>query len=185
MTLTKCNVCGYVIQKDDLEEVCPACGAKKRVFEPYSSKLSEKRRKFLSYHLHPIMTHFSVGSAILFLFIVFIIVFFPDKASLALMGSAYVFSIIMPIAGFLTMVTGLIDGKIRFKRLNPPHLKSKIYVGSAFLILSIINASIVAGDLIAANEYRASLLLAIALVGCAGYLGKLGGTLICAQTSGK
>ena len=41
--LVRCRPCGYVMEKDKLGDVCPACGLPHKVFEPYREKVSLNR----------------------------------------------------------------------------------------------------------------------------------------------
>ena len=56
--LVRCKACGFIMQENELREKCPACGAPKTVFEPYTDTVGEKRRRLLDMDLHPMMVHF-------------------------------------------------------------------------------------------------------------------------------
>ena len=53
----RCKACGYILEKDALGEVCPACGVKKEMFEPWEDKVGAARRLWLDLHVHPIVVH--------------------------------------------------------------------------------------------------------------------------------
>ena len=54
----RCKACGYIMERSKLGDKCPACGVSATMFEPYDDKLSEKRRRLLDIHVHPIVVHF-------------------------------------------------------------------------------------------------------------------------------
>ncbi len=56
--LVRCRVCNYVTAESKLGDRCPACGAPRAVFEPYTDRISGRRRKILDLHLHLIVIHF-------------------------------------------------------------------------------------------------------------------------------
>ena len=45
--LYRCRVCGYILERANPPDVCPACGVKGKIFEEYDSPVSQKRRKLL------------------------------------------------------------------------------------------------------------------------------------------
>ena len=61
--LVICKACGFIMLEEKLGDVCPACGVLKKMFEPHNDRVSEKRRKVLEMHIHPIMVHFSQAFA--------------------------------------------------------------------------------------------------------------------------
>ncbi len=61
--LVRCKACGDVAVSDKIKEVCPACGVPAKMFAPFNSPISLKRRRILDLHTHPVMVHFPQDSA--------------------------------------------------------------------------------------------------------------------------
>ncbi|MHA1293739.1 MAG: rubredoxin-like domain-containing protein, partial [Promethearchaeota archaeon] len=118
--LLKCKACGYIIKENELGDICPACGAKRIVFEPLNNKISDKRQKILDMHMHPIMTHFSNGFCVFILLLTCITLLNPNMYRIEILNTILILSLFLPIFVSLTIITGLIDGKVRFKKLNRP-----------------------------------------------------------------
>ena len=53
-----CKPCGFVMKESELQDLCPACGLPKKVFEHYKDRMSPGRRKILGLDMHPIAVHF-------------------------------------------------------------------------------------------------------------------------------
>jgi hypothetical protein len=53
-----------------------------------------------------------------------------------------VISSVLPFSLILALLTGLIDGKNRFRRVTTPFLKKKILFGLSFLFTSILIAAV-------------------------------------------
>ncbi len=135
-----CKACGYITYEGDFTE-CAACGAPARVFEPYDDRVSEGRRAWLDKHVHPIIVHApqALGFLLLLLLAVYFVqVQFMKGGSLAamLLPTILVMSVLLPITVFGGMLSGMIDGKIRFKKISTILLRRKIVLGTLFLLLS-------------------------------------------------
>lgn len=175
--LVKCKACGFTIEKGKLGELCPACGVPKSAFEEYEPKISESRRKILDFHIHPVLVRFPQAFSISLLFFILINLFFPNFLRTEILNSIYILSLLLPFVVLASILGGLLDGKIRFKKLNTPHLKKKIIVGIIFLILSWIQFIIVLS--IPVDAVLIYLLFSnLGGVLCGGYLGLIGGTLL-------
>ena len=57
-TFIRCKACGFIMDASHLKDVCPACGLPKTVFEPYTKKISSKRKFIIDQHIHPVSVHF-------------------------------------------------------------------------------------------------------------------------------
>ncbi|UCH98445.1 MAG: rubredoxin [Candidatus Aminicenantes bacterium] len=132
-----CSVCGYIINEGYQGEVCPACGAAKAAFQPYVDKMSPKRRKILNLHIHNILVHFPQAFSFLMLFLIFMTLFLKDSLKYEFMTTFKILSIFLPLSVGVSIISGVIDGKNRFKRITTPILKKKIVVAILFLIFSI------------------------------------------------
>ncbi len=185
-TLLFCKACGYKIKSRNLKNVCPACGVNKKFFEPFDDNISPVRRKILELYLHPIVVHFSVAISI-FLFLAVLISFFTSgKVSTALYGTSAVMSVALPFFIAAGIVSGIIDGIARFKKVKRPMLLNKIYLSIFFLILAITIAVLIQlfeFDILYINIILLILCFASAI--CGALLGKLGGYLTNAILPGK
>jgi rubredoxin len=174
----RCKVCGYIIREDKLGEKCPACGVPKTAFEPYKEKVSEKRKKILDLEIHPILTHFAVGfSAFTFILTVLTLIF-PTFYRNEILTTIVILNVSLPIFVDLTLMAGIIDGKIRFKKvITIQHIK-KMIVGSIFLGLAI-TLGVISFFLQIETILIALLILSGICVVCAVFLGLIGRGLKC------
>jgi len=136
--LVRCRPCGYVMEKDKLGDVCPACGLPHKVFEPYREKVSLNRLMILNLDLHPIAIHLSQSFMALIPLLLINQILFPD---FYYNESAVVIKFcitLLPLCMLLAFVTGMIDGITRFKSLKPPLLRNKLIFGGLIILISIL-----------------------------------------------
>lgn len=133
----KCSVCGYVMGGDFPGEECPVCGALKAAFEPYIDRVSPKRRKFLNLHLHSIVVHFPQAFSVFMLFSAVMLLVLKDPLKTEFFATLKVLSIFLPLSVVAGIVSGVMDARIRFKRLSTIILKRKITAAVFFLVFSI------------------------------------------------
>ncbi len=172
--LVRCRPCGYVMKASELGDVCPACGLPRNVFEPYRERVSPNRLFLLNLDIHPIAIHLSQT---LVAFTPVLIVFhwlFPEFQA-TVVHSVINFSIVMlPLSLIASFVSGLIDGITRFKTLRTPMLSSKIIYSSLALVISFVQLMF-----FKPSEYNwLTLLISLAVFGCAVKLGLIGKHLI-------
>ena len=185
-TLLVCKACGYKIKSRNLKNVCPACGVDKKFFEPFNDNISPLRRKILELHLHPIVVHFSVAISIFLFFAILTSFFTSGKVINALYGTSIVMSIALPFFVAAGLVSGIIDGVARFKKVKRPMLLNKIYLSTCFFLLAIAILALIqvfAFDILSINIVLLVLCFAAAI--CGTMLGKLGGYLADAILPGK
>ena len=185
-TLLVCKACGYKIKSRNLKNVCPACGVDKKFFEPFNDNISPVRRKVLELHLHPILVHFSVAISIFLFFAVFISFFTGGKVIIALYETSVVMSMALPFFVASGLVSGIIDGVARFKKVKRPILLNKIYLSICFFLLTIAILALIqvfAFDILYINIVLLVLCFFSAI--CGAVLGKLGGNLTDAILPGK
>jgi rubredoxin len=180
-----CSVCGYIINEGFKGEACPACGAAKTAFQPYLDKMSPKRRKILNLHMHNILVHFPQAFSLLMLFLIVMSLFLKESSKFDFMTTFKILSFFLPLSVLVSIISGVIDGKNRFKQITTPILKKKIAVAILFFIFSIgvvllLNVSSLAPGLL--------LKLLIVLTGicalCSLFLGYNGGRLSGKEVSG-
>jgi len=176
--LVRCKPCGYVMRKDKLGRVCPACGAKAAAFEAYEDRVSARRRFILNLDLHPILVHAPQTFAALLPGLVALAMLFPEFYA-AELGAVIGFSaLILPLGVVGAIASGLVDGRVKFKRLSPPFLVQKITAGTCLLIVSGANAAVVLFEGLGPGTLPWVLGLGVASLACAVVLGHTGKKLI-------
>jgi hypothetical protein len=119
------------------EGVCPACGLPHTVFEPYRERVSANRLFILGLDIHPIAIHLSQTFVALAPLLMIFHLVFPGFQE-TIVHSVVTFSVwALPVSLVASTVSGIIDGVTRFKTLQTPMLKSKIYLSVLILITSI------------------------------------------------
>ena len=183
--LIKCKACGYVAKEGSVTDVCPACGVPAKMFEPYKDPLSEKRRRALDIHLHPVMVHFPQASAFALPALALLALFTPPAISSPLVDTIKVISFFLPLLIIVAFLTGIFDGKIRFKKITTPFLKIKMIIGGFFLILSLALIVVAFSHRFPSSPaMEAFLVLALLAAGCGMALGFIGGKLLTAKFPG-
>ena len=183
--LYKCRVCGYVVERKDPPGICPACGVKGKIFEEYESPISEKRRKVLELNIHPVMVHLPIAFvSSLFLLSLMRIVGVVEEQSV-FMGMLNALIMILPFVVISATMTGMYDGKLRFRRLDTPHLKKKLVLAS-FLILISVSLFVIQYflDLNRPTYNIVVLIYSIVLLGITTPLGLIGGKLLDSKVRG-
>jgi len=176
--LVRCKPCGYVMRKDKLRRVCLACGAGVRAFEPYKDRVSARRRFILDLDLHPILVHAPQTFATLLPGLATVAMLFPAFYP-AELGAVVCFSaLILPLGVVGAILSGLIDGKVKLKRLSTPLVVQKIAAGTCLLGVSGANAAVVLVGGLAPGTMPWVLGLAVASFACAVVLGHTGKKLI-------
>jgi len=136
--LVRCRPCGYVMEKNKLNGVCPACGLPDKVFEPYRERVSLNRLLILNLDLHPIAIHISQSFIALIPLLLGVLYLFPNYHDEELFIVVTFLITLLPFALILAFLTGIIDGITRFKSLKPPLLKEKIIYSTLLLITSVV-----------------------------------------------
>ena len=177
--LVRCKSCGFIMEKDKLHGVCPACGVLEKMFEPYTEKIAPFRKFILSLDLHPIMVHypqaFSMAVFLLSLLALCTAGGLHDK----IVSTIVVLGGVLPITVVLALCAGIYDGMIRFRRVTTPILKKKIAVGALFLLFSCaICGAIVLRPLSSWQALFTVAGLSLAAIACGGYLSRLGTSLL-------
>ncbi len=183
--LIRCKACGYVAVEGKIKDVCPACGVPAKMFEPYTDPVAEKRRRILKLHIHPIIVHFPQSFAFT-LFVLAVLSFVtPPQINKGLYCTMQVLSSALPFSLILALITGLVDGKTRFRRVTTLFLKKKIIFGLSSLLISIlIAAAAFTLPLSSAPVMALFTLLTIIAVGFSFALGLIGGELLDAKFPG-
>jgi uncharacterized membrane protein len=174
--LVRCKACGYIMPEDELRDRCPACGALKTVFEPYTDPMGHKRRRILNLDLHSVAVHFPISFAVAIFVFSVAVTFIPGQARLLLASTMSIMVLFLPLLVLIAMLVGLMDGRVRFRRFkNSQILKNKLAVAIIFFILAVALPVIVWLLGFAEPSIRlAVVILAAACVVCSFILGLLG-----------
>jgi rubredoxin len=183
--MMRCKSCGYVIEAKKLGEVCPACGVPKKMFESWADPVSPKRRAALDLDLHPIVVHFPVAFTAAALVVAIFVLAFPTVLGVVVKSVHYVFVAVLWLMVIAGLLSGLYDGKLRFRRVTTPLLKRKIRIALLFLVFSLAAAvlTFVVPGLPVWVRALDVFLLANCLL-CAVGLGKIGTRLVTAMFPG-
>ncbi|MBN2040686.1 MAG: rubrerythrin [Spirochaetes bacterium] len=174
----RCKACGYIMSEGRLKDVCPACGVPKTAFEPYKDTLSEKRRFILDLHIHPIVIHFPQAFASILPVLIIAGILLKGQCSDMLLSALTVLIYLLPFTVAAAIVSGLIDGKTRFKSLITIALKQKIGIAMLLLLLSVIMGIYTFINPVTTSSFAVVFVLSIACVGCEIALGQIGNKLM-------
>jgi len=170
----QCKACGYIMNEAQLKDFCPACGLAKMVFEPYKKVISPLRKFILDQHLHPITVHFPQVLLLLCLVMPLLSLIASPALQVEFLIIAKWSILALPFTVLGGLVTGLIDGKLRFKKVTTPLLVRKIIAGILFQILSISMFILYITFGLAGNVFWLIVGLSMVATGIAIYLGKAG-----------
>lgn len=176
-TYIKCKACGYIMDASYLKDVCPACGLPKTVFEPYTKKISPNRRFIIDQHIHPICVHFPQVFVIVIMVMLSLALWVGSPLREEFLVAAKLSIFALPFSVLLGFVTGLIDGKLRFKKLTTPLLANKTKAGIILLVLSIIIFSLFLKTGFTTTTMVLILILSIISAACGIFLGKTGSSM--------
>jgi len=181
----RCKVCGYIAESQEPPEVCPACGFKGKIFEEFESPVSAKRRIIMKLHIHPVLVHFPLAF-VLSLFLINLIVLIDIiqlPSTFTAMAEAIIW--LLPFAAFLATISGMYDGKLRFKRIDTPLLKKKMVLSSLFILVSISLIVLLSSSDLDQRSYGLVILMySVVLSGIGTWLGLIGSRLIEAKVRG-
>ena len=183
--LMRCRSCGYVLQEKELGGICPACGVPRKMFEAWADPVSERRRILLGFDAHPIIDHFTISFAASAFVLSLFVFIFPQVFRQTLTGIVRGLIIVLPFAVISSFLSGLFDGKVRFRRTNTPLLTRKKVLGGLFFLFSAAVAVLTFAVGPFETWVRAlNAALLAGCVGCAAALGRIGGTLLTAMFPG-
>jgi uncharacterized membrane protein len=173
------------MEKGKLHGKCPACGVGEKMFEPYSEKIAPLRKLILSLDIHPVLVHFPQAFTVaVFVLSLLAVVVQGGAIRDKIVAAVLVLATILPITVVLAFCAGLLDGKIRFRRVTTPLLKKKMVWGAVFFIFSCGIAAVA----LTLPVTAATLLFVAALSACAlaaaSVLGIMGVSLLNAKFPG-
>jgi len=140
--LMRCRSCGYVTAAGKLKDTCPACGAPRKMLEPWTDPVSDRRRSLLEMGLHPMVIHFAVAfAASAFALSLFALAFPRFLAGLAT-NLLVVMTAVLPLAVLAGWAAGAFDGRLRFRRLATPLLARKMILGASVFLETLAAAAV-------------------------------------------
>jgi uncharacterized membrane protein/rubredoxin len=183
-SLVRCKACGYIMDGSKVKDSCPACGLPKTVFEPYNKKISPGRKLLLDQHIHPVAVHFPQVLLFLaaFMPLCFMAAGEPYRSEFAIIAKWSILA--LPWTVLLGFVTGLMDGKMRFKKLGTPLLIRKMVAGIIFQVLSFVIFAVYCLYGFAGQAPWLIVVLSVVSLPFAIYLGKAGSSLFTAVMPG-
>ena len=183
--LVVCRVCGYVMDADKVGDKCPACGVPAKAFQEYTPVMKPRRELWLSFDIHPVLVHFPVAFSVAIFFLALVFAVSGGNLRDTLADTVRVTTVLLPFVVAAGMVSGILDGNVRFKKINTPLLIRKIVLGILFFAASLgMIVLVLAASLNEAGVWIAFLVLNAGAIACAVFLGLIGKTLVCARTPG-
>ncbi len=187
--LVRCKACGYIMKAEKVGEVCPACGLKSKVFEPYEDKVSPRRRFLLDLDAHPILVHFPQAFASILpplIVLNFVLdLLFPGQYVDQLRHVIVFTALVLPVTCAGAIASGLFDARLKLKKLTTPALLRKIAAGVGMLVFSSANTALILLRGFGSETRIFVLALALACLMCAVLLGMMGKRLIPVILPGK
>ena len=181
----RCKACGYITSEKRVGTVCPACGVPAKMFEPYKHPVSIQRRRILDLHTHPVAVHFPQAFALTLLMLSVAVFFVPESIKSDLTSTARVLSWLLPFFVLVSIATGLVDGKLRFRKVTTPLLKKKLFLGLMLLFTSIaLFALALSEQMFVSTLHAVFILLTVIAVACGALLGMIGGQIMDAKFPG-
>ncbi|NHJ39918.1 hypothetical protein [Candidatus Hodarchaeum mangrovi] len=174
-----CKVCGF-IRPAGKGGICSACGARERAFIPFEHKASKNRREYLKFDVHPVIVHFTVSYTATMVILFLINEFITDNIlGMEISPALDLIILLLPLLVMLAGITGLIDGKVRYRKLLTPYLRLKISMGVALFIDSLF---ILLFHIFIASQnglfFILKVILILAAIGLASGLGWFGTKLV-------
>jgi len=175
-TLLRCKACGYIMDASALKELCPACGVPASQLEAYDDRVKEGRRRLLDLHIHPVIVHAPQAFALALIILPPVILALGRGEVAGLCrDTARVLGVALPFTVLAAFLSGLFDGKLRFRKTNTPLLMLKKILGLLFFASSLgLGALAFSSPLDATSNLLAFEGLGILGMGCGAWLGLIG-----------
>ncbi len=177
----KCTVCGYIHVGDEPPEICPVCKADKSKFVLLEEKQESFGLEYLlsRFHLHPIMSHLpNALFPVSLLFLILYMLYGNPKFECV----SFYMVIAGTIAAPLTLLSGMLDWIILYKKGTSSIFPLKIKLGIALTVVGLVLIFLhsVSPNIVINKGFLSYIYLVI--LGCAsgmvGVLGYLGGKLV-------
>ena len=168
--LVICKACGYVMEQRHLKDKCPACGVLAKMFAPYTERISPPRKNILKLDLHPILVHFTQAFSFTIPVLCLLTLLPLTRIHGQISATLTVLGVALPFVVLLSFLAGMLDGKIRFRRITTPLLKTKLVCGALLFLL----ACAIALTVLLHPSIVLILTLSAPAAACSSYLGLIG-----------
>ena len=139
-----CKSCNYIMEKAKAWKQMPACGVSAKMFIDYSENIAAWRKFILSLDIHPILVHVPLAFVSMAFLLSCVCFIFPQPENGLLISTLRVLTFLWPFFLVIAAAGGLIDGRVRFRRLTTPILMMKIWVSLLFFCTSFAGLLVVA-----------------------------------------
>jgi uncharacterized membrane protein len=145
------------------------------MMEAWKDPLSDRRRMILGLDIHPIILHFSISFCASAFVLALVALVLPTVYPQQVADLLTAFLGVLPLAVIASFLSGLMDGKVRFRRTTTLLLTRKKLIGGAFFILSAAAAALAfaVGPRVAWVRGVNAVLLAAGVL-CSGLLARMG-----------
>jgi uncharacterized membrane protein len=182
----RCKACGYVMEEGKVGDKCPACGAPRAALVPYEYPMSARRRNLLKLQFHPVAVHFPISLTVAVLVFVIFTAFLSGRAHAMLADTTKILVLLLPAMVIMSGIVGIIDGKIRFRKIrNSMILKKKIAGASVLFVILTAQTVIVWTSGFSGVGIAVTAALAAVAIGVIIYLALLGTSLMEAAFPGN
>jgi uncharacterized membrane protein len=137
--------------------------------------MSPGRKRILSLDLHPVLVHFPQAFIISLFVLSLTTLATHGNLRITLTATIIVIGVVLPFVIIGAFLAGLIDGKIRFRRVTTQILKQKMVLGVLFFLFSCgIFAVVTSQQMTSLAPVLLVILLSLPAMACASLLGVLG-----------
>ena len=148
--------------------------------------MSARRRKLLKLDIHPVAVHFPISLTVAVLVFLIFTAFLSGRAHAMLNDTVKILVLLIPALVIMSGVVGIIDGRIRFRKIrNSAILKRKIVGACALFIVLTAQTIIIWTSGFTSTSIAISVVLAAIGIGVIVYLSLLGTSLMEAAFPGK
>jgi hypothetical protein len=174
-----CKSCGFILTGDKIPDACPACGVPARMFIPHDERISPSRKRLLALDLHPVIVHFTQAYTATVLVLSWLAPLLRGAWSARAAAVLVVMAYALPVTVVAASAAGMLDGKIRFRRVTTPLLVRKMALGSVLFLLTCgILACVVRDPDLSRGALLVMGLLSLPAMACASVLGFWGVSLL-------
>lgn len=175
-----CKCCGYIMEEGKIGAVCPACGVPRNIFIPYEDPVEPARRKVIALDIHPVIVHAPQAFAFTILLAAVGYQLAPNTWMPALAGAVLTLTALLPLTVIAAFVSGIVDGKARFRKATTPILVKKMVWGGLFFLASLGMAWLALTGVSLAEQARYWIFvgLTVLAVGASTVLGLVGARLM-------
>ena len=90
----------------------------------------------MSIDIHPIILHIPQGVSAIIPFFALLSMIVPLHYAVRLTAAVEMLVFLLPLSVFGAFISGVFDGKVRFKKISTPALKKKMILGAALFVVT-------------------------------------------------